>query len=93
MQGVGKSKAPVPSGSVPGLSGTVASSSAANASPEVMTIHSVPNRKIGYSSPLSSLTNLSETVVSGREGVGIVPPPIAAVRVVNPNPLIGFNTL
>ena len=74
------SKASVPSVSDPRLSRTGAGSSVANDSPEVMTIHSVPNRTIGFSSTLPSLTNLSVVVSGTAEGVGIVPPPIAAVR-------------
>ena len=69
----------------PRLSKTVAPSSAESTPPEVVTVHSVVNKNID-AVPLPSNTNewnflFPESVVSGTaEGVGIVPPPTAAVR-------------
>ena len=85
MQGTGKSKASVPSVSDPRLSRTGAPSSAANDSPEVVTIHSVPNKNFDSSSTHIPLNNEGIRIFYRRpwslvaEGVGIVPPPIAAV--------------
>ena len=81
-----KSKVPASPVSDPRLSKTTAPSSAESTPPEVVTVHSVPNKNIDVAVPLPPNTNewnflFPSAVVSGSaEGVGIVPPPTAAVR-------------
>ena len=80
MKRTDQSKVTVPSVSGTNLSRTVAPSSAESTPPEVVTIRSVINRKIDCSVPLPPITNPSDVVSGSAEGVGIVPPPTAAVR-------------